>query len=108
MRDGRVLSRSRPSTPSCMKRSCQRQTQVLDVPLPAHDFGGDAAIRRQQHDPATPNVLLWAIPIRYHRLQTSTVGSANFNDNPGAHAPDSHAGHRTGIPIRTLPSGIIH
>ena len=29
MREGRVLSRSRPSTPSCMKRSCQRQTQVL-------------------------------------------------------------------------------
>jgi hypothetical protein len=30
---GRVLSRSRPSTPSCMKRSCQRQTQVLEVPV---------------------------------------------------------------------------
>ena len=29
MRDGRVLSRSRPSTPPCMNRSCQRQTAVL-------------------------------------------------------------------------------
>jgi hypothetical protein len=26
--DGRVLSRSSPSTPSCMKRSCQRHTAV--------------------------------------------------------------------------------
>jgi hypothetical protein len=31
MREGRVLSRSRPTTPSCMNRSCQRQTQVLDL-----------------------------------------------------------------------------
>jgi hypothetical protein len=32
-RKGRVLSRNRPSTPSSMKRSCQRQTQVLDLPV---------------------------------------------------------------------------
>ena len=31
MRDGRVLSRRRPSKPSEAKRSCQRQTQVLDL-----------------------------------------------------------------------------
>lgn len=33
MREGRVLSRSNPSTPSLLKRSCQRQTQVLDFPV---------------------------------------------------------------------------
>lgn len=32
-REGRVLSRKRPSTPSSMKRCCQRQTQVLEVPV---------------------------------------------------------------------------
>ena len=32
---GRVLSRKRPSTPSCMNRSCQRQTQVFDLPVSA-------------------------------------------------------------------------
>src|SRR5271167_1230696 len=32
MREGRVLSR-RPSKPSAAKRSCQRQTQVLDLPV---------------------------------------------------------------------------
>src|SRR5215218_865010 len=32
-RGGRVLSRNRPSTPSAAKRSCQRQTQVFDLPV---------------------------------------------------------------------------
>ena len=32
---GRDLSRSKPLTPSCMNRSYQRQTQVLDLPLSA-------------------------------------------------------------------------
>src|SRR6202040_1312601 len=31
IREGLVLSRSRPSNPSSKKRSCQRQTQVLDM-----------------------------------------------------------------------------
>ena len=35
MPGGRVLSRSRPSTPSAMNRSCQRHTQVLDLPVAA-------------------------------------------------------------------------
>ena len=30
-REGRVVSRSSPSNPSSIKRSCQRQTQVLDL-----------------------------------------------------------------------------
>lgn len=34
MRDGRVLSRSKPATPSVMKRSCHRQTAVLLTPAP--------------------------------------------------------------------------
>ena len=33
MREGRVLSRNIPSTPSFMNRSCQRQTQVLLIPV---------------------------------------------------------------------------
>jgi hypothetical protein len=32
---GRVFSRSKPSTPSIMNRSCQRQTQVLDLDVAA-------------------------------------------------------------------------
>ena len=33
LRDGRVLSRSRPYTPACMNRSCQRQTTDLLLPV---------------------------------------------------------------------------
>ena len=33
MREGRVLSRRSPSKPSAAKRSCQRQTQVFDLPV---------------------------------------------------------------------------
>ena len=33
MRERRVLSRSRPSYPSSAKRSCQRHTQVFDLPV---------------------------------------------------------------------------
>ncbi|GLS31398.1 transposase [Mesorhizobium albiziae] len=33
MREGRVLSRNSPSKPSAAKRSCQRHTQVLDLPV---------------------------------------------------------------------------
>ena len=33
MREGLVLSRRRPSKPCCMDRSCQRQTQVFDLPV---------------------------------------------------------------------------
>jgi hypothetical protein len=32
-RERRVLSRRRPSKPSAAKRSCQRHTQVLDLPV---------------------------------------------------------------------------
>ena len=32
-RDGRVLSHTSPSTPASAQRSCQRQTQVFDVPV---------------------------------------------------------------------------
>jgi hypothetical protein len=33
MRDGRVLSRKSPGTPSRMNRSCQRQTHGFDLPV---------------------------------------------------------------------------
>ena len=35
IRDGRVLSRRSPSTPSCTNRSCQRQITVLALPVRA-------------------------------------------------------------------------
>ena len=47
---GRVLSRRKPSTPSSMNRCCQRQTQVFDVPVMAHDLVG---FPRRRHSRST-------------------------------------------------------
>ena len=48
MREGRVLSRVSPATPSCMKRSCQRQTTVLPLPTARMIGSGALAVGRQQ------------------------------------------------------------
>ena len=63
LRGGRVLSRSSPSTPACMKRSCQRQT--VDLALPAARMIARRAdpIGGQQHDPRPPDMLLRAVAI---------------------------------------------
>ena len=62
MRYGRVLSRSKPSTPSVMNRSCQRHTAVLLVPVQRMIYAVPQAVRRQQHDVRSPHMLLSAVP----------------------------------------------
>ena len=64
---GRVLSRSRPSTPSAMKRSCQRHTQVFDLPVAAMIAIGAQTLVGQQHDPRSPDMLLRRTPRRDDR-----------------------------------------
>ena len=58
MREGRVLSRSRPSTPSAMKRSCQRQTQVFDLPVRRMISFVPTPIGGQKDDLGPPDMLL--------------------------------------------------
>src|SRR5258705_7872966 len=53
MREGRVLSRSSPAKPASAKRSCQRQTQVLDL-----------AVRRMISAVPTPSALSSTISAR--------------------------------------------
>ena len=54
---------------------------------PPHDLHGAVTIGGQQHDPRPPDMLLRAVAIGHHRLQTSPVGGVNFDDDPFAHAP---------------------
>ena len=70
VRDGRVLSRSRPPCPSSIKRSCQGQTQVFDLSVWRDDLVGADAIGAQQHDPGSPHMLLQCVTIPRQRLQT--------------------------------------
>jgi hypothetical protein len=107
-REGRVLSRSRPSTPSSAKRSCQRQTQVFDFASAAHDFDRAEAAGRQKHDLRAPDMFLRSVTISYDRLQAAASGGAERDGNPRAHAPDSHAPNPTGIPKWIQPSDFIH
>ena len=91
MREGRVLSRSRPSTPSSTKRSCQRQTQVFDLP-----------VRRMISTVPTPSAVSRTISARQtcfcgrvavldDQLQAAAIGRRNGDGYSCAHAPDSHA-----------------
>ena len=108
LRAGRVLSRRSPSTPSCMKRSCQRQTQVLAlavcrmisaVPTPAW-------LRRMIRARQTCFCgWLRSATIASRRARSSAVTSKEI---PVRISLDSHASPHSGIPNRTLPLGAIH
>jgi hypothetical protein len=69
---GRDLSQSRPATPSCMNRSCQRHTQVLDF---GDDCRGAQTAAAQKNNTRPPDVLLRALGIRDDRLQSLTVAT---------------------------------
>src|SRR5207245_10743674 len=69
MREGRVLSRVSPATPSCMKRSCQRQTTVLPLPTARITAVVALAVGSQNHDLRPPYVLLRTVAIPDDRLQ---------------------------------------
>ena len=77
MREGRVLSRSSPSTPSCMNRSCQRHTQVLALPVRRMISAVPRPSARQQHDPCPPDMLLRAVPVCNDRFQTNAIGGCS-------------------------------
>src|SRR4029453_12707164 len=86
MRGGRVLSRSKPGTPSLMNRSCQRRTHGLL--LPARRITPAVPPPRGRHDLRPPDVLLGAVPVRHHRLQTGTVLGGQLDPDPFAHPRD--------------------
>ena len=108
IREGRVLSRTRPSNPSSRKRSCQRQTQVLDL-----------AVRRMISFVPTPS----AVNSTISALQTCFCGALRScttalsrrisadeteRDFPCAHRADLHAEPASGIPARAQMLGSIH
>ena len=108
MRDGRVLSRSSPSTPSCMKRSCQRQTAVLAT----------AASRMISAVPR-PSLLSNTIRARqacFCELLRSTAIAASRSRSAGETSTvtpvrmpkDSHVAPSRRNPKWTQPSDFIH
>jgi hypothetical protein len=81
----RVLSRSSPSTPSCMKRSCQRQTTGLERPRAAHNLDGAAAIGRGESDVGTPHMFLRAAAVRNDCLKPIAIFRRDVDGDPCSH-----------------------
>ena len=65
----------------------------------AHDLDRADAIGAQKHDPGSPDMLLGAVAVGHHRFETSTVGGRRIDDDPLAHAPDSHPPRAEGNPF---------
>ena len=72
-----------------------------------HDLCCAAAIRRQQHDLCSPDMLLPAVPIRHDRRELLAIRGSYLDYDPGAHASDPHPKPSTGILNRTQPSDFI-
>src|SRR5512144_902531 len=89
IRDGRVLSRRSPSTPSVMPLLPAPDAR-LRLAAPAHDLGRADAVRGRQDDLRPPDALRRAVPVRNDRFQTDTVGGADFDADVFAHTADSH------------------
>src|SRR5260370_22819791 len=110
MRDGRVLSRNSPPTPSTMNRSCQRQIEFLSTP----------PCRSTSFIP-TPPPLNKTIRARHTcfcgLLRSATIPSSRTRSAELTstliplrmyHVPDSHGGAQQGIHKRRLPLEFIH
>ena len=97
----------RLAMPSFMNRSCQRQTQVFDLPVRRISLvPTPSALERMIA--ARPSVFLRGVTVPGDRFKSAADGPRDRDRNSGAHAPASHGNRNTGIPIRTLLSGKDH
>ncbi len=108
MREGRVLSRSSPSTPSAAKRSCQRQTQVLDLPVSRMIAFVPTPCGAEQDDLRPPDVLLRRVAVPDQSAEPIKVGRRDGKGNTRSHAANSHAASPPGIPDGIQMSDAIH
>jgi len=74
----------------------------------AHDFRRAVAIRREQDDLCPPNVLLWAVPIRYDRHKPLAIIGFQLALTP-VRTCQIRTHHAVGgIPNRIQLLGFIH
>ena len=69
----------------------------------SHDLVGAEPIGGQQDDLRPPDMLLGGVAVPDQGLKVPAVSRRDGDGNPRAHAPDSHATHRPGIP-RGIPA----
>ena len=73
-----------------------------------HDLVGADAVRAQQHDRGSPDMLMRRVAISRQRSQTATISRLEGDGYPGSHAPDSHRSSLSGIPSGIQMSELIH
>ncbi len=74
----------------------------------SHDLRRTPALRCQQHDLGSLDVLLRAVPIRRDGCKFPTISPAHFNGEPCTHPADSHPLAPQEIQSRTQLSDFIH
>jgi hypothetical protein len=81
----RVLSRVSPSTPSAMKRACQRHTTGLALPdrRMISDVPQPSAVARD--DFGAPDMLLRRVAIGHNRFKPRTVARRDLDHNSCSH-----------------------
>src|ERR1700716_1993193 len=80
----RVLSRVSPSTPSAMKRACQRHTTGFGLPDPRM-LGRAAAVGRCKDDFGAPDMLLRRVAIGHNRLKPTAIVRRDLDRNSRSH-----------------------
>ena len=73
-----------------------------------HDLVGADAVRAQQHDRGSPDMLMRRVAISRQRSQTATISRLEGDGYSGSHAPDSHRSSLSGIPSGIQMSELIH
>jgi hypothetical protein len=102
MREGRVLLRSKPSNASSTKRSCQRQTQVLDLPVRRVISFAPTPSAVKSTISARQTCFCGALRSRMRALSRRTSADETESDFPARIAqtltsrkrPESRAGHK--------------
>jgi hypothetical protein len=86
----RVLSRSKPSTPSSAKRRCQRHTAGATDAGAARHFRHRQSVDGEQYDFRALHVLEAVVAIADYPLEAFDVDGAREDANGLGHTPDSH------------------
>ena len=80
----------------------------LGLASSAHDLVRAKPLGGEEHDLGPPHMLLGRIAIPRQRLQAAAISACDCDGNSCAHAPESHAPKRSGIPFRIQLSDLIH
>ena len=108
MRDGGVLCVQQTGITSLHEAFLPAPHTGLRLTGLAYDLVGADAVRAQQDDLGTPDMLMRRVAIPRERGQTAAISGLESDENSGSHPPDSHVSSPPGIPYGIQMSDLIH